>query len=62
VLSDEHSAARWIDPVAYRERYFSDDVIARFAAANGRVSTMLSNIRDAIDCYLEYRKHAALNL
>ena len=28
-LSIEHSAARWIDPAEYRERYFSADGIEK---------------------------------
>ncbi len=56
VLSHEHSAARWIDPVAYRDRYFSDDVISASAGANTHVATMLTNIRAAIDAYLEWRQ------
>lgn len=55
VLSDEHSGARWIDPVAYRDRYFSDAVIDAFAVANERGATMLRQIRSAIDAYLEWR-------
>src|SRR6185436_21105849 len=27
VLSPEHSGARWIDPVAYRDRYFNNEVL-----------------------------------
>ncbi len=56
MLSDEHSGARWIDPVAYRDRYFSDDVISNVAGANARAGEMLRNIRSAIDCYLEQRE------
>lgn len=55
VLSDEHSAARWVDPIAYRERYFSDDVIEGFAGGGAGTATMLRNIRDAIDAFLDWR-------
>jgi 8-oxo-dGTP pyrophosphatase MutT (NUDIX family) len=54
VLSHEHSEAQWIDPASYREQ-FSDDVIARFANADPRVTIMLDNIRAAVDSYLRWR-------
>src|SRR5947208_2571530 len=54
-LSPEHSGARWVDPIAYRDRYFNDDVIINVAAANATAGEMLRNIRNAIDCYLEHR-------
>ena len=54
VLSHEHSDARWIDPSSYREQ-FNDEVIAKFANADPRVSTMLRNIRAAVDSYLGWR-------
>jgi 8-oxo-dGTP pyrophosphatase MutT (NUDIX family) len=54
VLSHEHSEAQWIDPASYREQ-FSDDVIAQFANADPRVTTMLRNIRAAVDSYLQWR-------
>jgi ADP-ribose pyrophosphatase YjhB (NUDIX family) len=58
ILSDEHSGARWIDPAAYRDRYFTDAVIDGVAAANERGASMLRNIRSAIDAYLEGRRLA----
>jgi 8-oxo-dGTP diphosphatase len=54
VLSDEHSAARWIDPQVYRDG-FSEELIARLAAGDERTASMLRNIRDAIDAYLAWR-------
>lgn len=51
-ISHEHSGFRWIDPCAYRDRYFGDAVIAGFAASNPRAGEMLANIRAAIDAYL----------
>jgi 8-oxo-dGTP pyrophosphatase MutT (NUDIX family) len=58
VLSDEHSGARWVDPVAYRDRYFNDAVIDGVAAADERAASMLKNIRSAIDAYLDWRRMA----
>lgn len=60
VLSDEHSGARWIDPAAYRDMYFTDAVIDGVAAANERGASMLRNIRSAIDAYLEWRRTAGV--
>ena len=54
VISHEHSASRWMDPTAYRDRYFGDDILARFAG-HRREREMLLNIRDAIDAYLRWR-------
>jgi 8-oxo-dGTP pyrophosphatase MutT (NUDIX family) len=54
-LSNEHSASRWIDPVVYRERYFAEDVIDRFAGLDAQTGAMLRNIRDAIDSFLRWR-------
>ena len=56
VLSHEHSGARWMPAAAYRDRYFGDDVIARFEQGDARVFTMLRNIRAALDAYLEWRR------
>lgn len=58
VLSDEHSAFRWIDPVEYRARYFGgDDVaMASLAEREPRLAEMLGNIRNALDAYLRWRE------
>jgi 8-oxo-dGTP pyrophosphatase MutT (NUDIX family) len=53
-ISHEHAASRWIDPVAYRARYFNDDVIANVLAANPRAGEMLANLRQALDAYLTW--------
>lgn len=58
VISHEHAAFRWIDPAAYRDQYFSDDVIARITAANPRAGEMLANLRAALDAYLRWRDSA----
>ena len=54
VISAEHSAARWIDPQAYRDG-FSDELIARMSQSDARVARMFENIRDMIDAYLRWR-------
>jgi 8-oxo-dGTP diphosphatase len=55
VLSDEHSAARWMDARTYRDRYFSDEILARFESTDRRIWSMLAGIRAAIDAYLAWR-------
>ncbi len=55
VLSHEHSAARWMDAATYRDRYFSDEILARFESEDRRIWSMLSGIRSAIDAYLAWR-------
>lgn len=59
VISNEHSGFRWMDPAAYRNRYFSDDILAAVAARDERYGTMLTNIRTAIDAYLAWRARGA---
>jgi ADP-ribose pyrophosphatase YjhB (NUDIX family) len=54
VLSHEHSAARWIDAVAYRDG-FSEELIGRLSAGDERLAVMLANIRSVIDAYLAWR-------
>ena len=51
VISHEHSAFRWMDAAAYRDRYFSDEILDR---VEGRSGEMLRNIRRAIDAYLAW--------
>ena len=55
VISPEHSAFRWMDPEAYRDRYFHDDILAR---VEGRPGEMLRNIRHALDAYLTWLARA----
>jgi len=54
VVSHEHSGFRWIDPTAYRDRYFSEEILAGAEAADPRIGAMLRNIRAAIDAYLAW--------
>jgi hypothetical protein len=51
VVSDEHSAARWVDPVAMRAS-MSDDVIDALADDDERVATLVRRIRADLDHYL----------
>jgi 8-oxo-dGTP diphosphatase len=51
VVSDEHSAVRWVDPVAMRAG-MSDEVIDALADGDERVSTLVRRIRVDLDRYL----------
>ncbi len=54
-LSHEHSAARWIDPVEYRGRYFSTAGIEKLRAVEPRIAEMSAAVRRGIDEYLARR-------
>jgi 8-oxo-dGTP pyrophosphatase MutT (NUDIX family) len=51
IVSDEHSAARWIDPASMRAN-LTDPVIEALAAGNERVSMLVRRIREDLDRYL----------
>lgn len=51
VVSDEHSAHRWIDPADYRSRFFADDIVS--AIDDGRLRQLVVDIRDDLDRYLD---------
>jgi ADP-ribose pyrophosphatase YjhB (NUDIX family) len=54
-ISDEHSAARWIDPYEYRERYFNDAVVANVEAQDVHFAQLIKAVRDELDDYLRWR-------
>jgi 8-oxo-dGTP diphosphatase len=54
VLSEEHSAFRWIDAREYRDRYFADELVATMRERDQRVGTILHRIRNNIDAYLAW--------
>jgi 8-oxo-dGTP pyrophosphatase MutT (NUDIX family) len=56
-LSEEHSAARWIDPVEYRERYFALEGLERLRAREPQIVEMSLAVRRGVDEYLEWRSH-----
>lgn len=51
VVSDEHSGARWVDPVEMRST-MTDEVIDTLAAGDERVASIVRHIRDDLDRYL----------
>jgi 8-oxo-dGTP pyrophosphatase MutT (NUDIX family) len=51
VVSDEHSAARWVDPVAMRDT-ITDAAIDALAAGNPDVGTLVRRVRGDLDAYL----------
>ena len=54
VVSDEHTAHRWIDPADYRQRYFSDDVL--YSIKDSHLYQLVTDIRDDLDRYLQWRQ------
>jgi 8-oxo-dGTP diphosphatase len=59
-LSHEHSASRWIDPLEYRDRYFSAAGIEKLRAVEPRIAEMSAAVRRGIDEYLAWRARRAL--
>ncbi|HET6615726.1 MAG TPA: NUDIX hydrolase [Dehalococcoidia bacterium] len=55
VLSDEHSAFRWIDAHEYAERYFKDEYIAAVETRDARAATIMRRIRVDIERYIAWR-------
>jgi 8-oxo-dGTP pyrophosphatase MutT (NUDIX family) len=54
-LSDEHSGARWIDPLEYRDRYFALEAIERLRAREPQIAQMSLAVRRGLDEYIEWR-------
>jgi 8-oxo-dGTP diphosphatase len=54
-LSHEHSGARWIDPVEYRDRYFSAAGIEKLRAVEPRIAEMSAAVRRGIEEYLAWK-------
>ena len=44
-LSHEHTAARWIDPLEYRERYFAAAGIEKLRAVEPRIAELSAAVR-----------------
>ncbi|MCH8007766.1 MAG: hypothetical protein IIC91_02770 [Chloroflexi bacterium] len=59
MISDEHSASRWIEPREFRERYFSEDAVAAVAAKSQHVGALIRAVRDDLDRYIAWaeREH-----
>lgn len=53
IVSDAHSAARWVDPVRMRTT-MTDAAIDGLAAGNDAVATLVRRIRDDLDRYLRH--------
>ncbi|MFI5314140.1 MAG: NUDIX hydrolase [Myxococcota bacterium] len=54
-LSHEHSGARWVDPVEYRDRYLSAAAIEKLRAADPRIADLTAAVRGGIEEYLAWR-------
>lgn len=51
-INEEHSAARWIDPTEYRERYLSDEVLA-LLADHPIARLLVEAVREVVEGYME---------
>lgn len=54
VLSGEHSGARWIDPVEYRQRYLADAYIESVRAHDARIARVMEAVRENLDRYIAW--------
>ena len=55
VISDEHEGFRWLEASEYRERYFSDEVIATLEVSSERHGIISRAVRATLDEYLARR-------
>lgn len=53
-LSQEHTDYQWIDPVAYRNQFFSDENVAMYTKINPNYETIAKSIQSEIDIYINY--------
>ena len=56
LLSNEHSGARWIDPVEYRDRYLADAYIESVRAHDARIARVMEAVRENLDRYIEWAR------
>jgi 8-oxo-dGTP pyrophosphatase MutT (NUDIX family) len=53
ILSEEHSAHRWIDPYEWRAKYLSDERLVEAARISASLGKMSTTIRNGLDRYLK---------
>lgn len=53
IVSNEHHAFRWINPVDYRKRFFPEDTLT--SEGEGALGQIVRDIRDDLDRYLDWR-------
>ncbi|MDD9932829.1 MAG: NUDIX hydrolase [Myxococcales bacterium] len=54
VLSHEHSASRWVEPRAYREKYFSEARVRELEAAHAQLGAMARSVQQGFDAYIAW--------
>jgi 8-oxo-dGTP pyrophosphatase MutT (NUDIX family) len=54
-LSHEHSGARWVDPLEYRDRYCSLAAIEKLRARHPGIAELTAAVRRGIDEYLAWK-------
>jgi 8-oxo-dGTP diphosphatase len=50
-INEEHSAARWVTPAYYRDRYLNDDILAAIAG-NALAHRLASAVRELVEGYV----------
>ena len=55
-ISHEHEAWRWIDARDYRDRFFSEENVARVAAADAGLGRLAAAVQRGMDDYLDWRR------
>ena len=53
-LSPEHSGYRWIDPQDYRNRYFSEESMAKLKELSEESVTLSKSVQAELDTYLSF--------
>lgn len=59
VLSHEHSAAQWMDPLEYRTAHLGDEQVAAWRARSEAEGKIVEAVRATFDDYLAWRARTA---
>ena len=54
VLSHEHTAFQWLDPVLYRQTHLSDEDIVRWRARSAPEAALVEAVRTTLDEYIAW--------
>ena len=54
-LSHEHSGARWVDPLEYRDRYCALSAIEKLRASHPNIADLTAAVRRGIEEYLAWK-------
>jgi 8-oxo-dGTP diphosphatase len=56
-LSDEHSGSRWVDVLAYRDKYFSEAAMAIVEGRSAGAAKLARSVQAELDAYISWRSH-----